>query len=127
SPGSLFINTTDPTSCGASDGSFTITSLIPLGIYDVEYNDGSPQFLPGLTANASGEIVVTGLNAGSYSGVGAINSFGCIGMYGGSINLTDPSAPSVNAGIDQTVCEGDIVTLTATNPDGAILSWDNAV
>ena len=40
-----------------------------------------------------------------------------------TINIT----PSVNAGMDQEICDGDNVTLTATNPDGATISWDNGV
>ncbi len=35
--------------------------------------------------------------------------------------------PTVNAGIDQSICEGDAVTLTANNPSNASLSWDNGV
>ena len=35
--------------------------------------------------------------------------------------------PTVNAGIDQDVCEGDAVTLIANNPDGANISWNNGV
>ncbi len=40
-----------------------------------------------------------------------------------TINIT----PSVNAGMDQEVCEGDQVTLTASNPDGASISWNNGI
>jgi gliding motility-associated-like protein len=35
--------------------------------------------------------------------------------------------PSVNAGIDQEVCEGTQVVLTASNPDNAVISWDNGI
>ncbi|MCB9225240.1 MAG: T9SS type A sorting domain-containing protein [Crocinitomicaceae bacterium] len=40
-----------------------------------------------------------------------------------TVNLT----PTVGAGTDQSVCDGDQVTLTATNPNSATLSWDNSV
>lgn len=35
--------------------------------------------------------------------------------------------PSVDAGTDQTLCEGIPVTLTATNPDGGVITWSNSV
>lgn len=38
-----------------------------------------------------------------------------------------PLPPDVDPGPDQTVCEGDQVTLTATNPNGVNLSWDQGV
>lgn len=35
--------------------------------------------------------------------------------------------PTVGAGDDETICEGTSITLTATNPNGAIISWANGV
>ncbi|UKN03872.1 PKD domain-containing protein [Paracrocinitomix mangrovi] len=51
---------------------------------------------------------------------------------GNTINVTqeihiDAATPSVDAGLSQVVCEGDAVTLTASNPDNAQISWDNGV
>ncbi len=43
------------------------------------------------------------------------------------INLVDPNAPFVDAGNNQSLCEGDETALTADNPQGAIISWDNGV
>ena len=40
-----------------------------------------------------------------------------------SVNPT----PSVNAGTDFTACEMEQITLTADNPDGAVVSWNNGV
>ena len=44
-----------------------------------------------------------------------------------SFNLIEPNAPPIDAGTDQQVCEGTAVTLTAVNPGGAIISWNNGV
>ena len=33
--------------------------------------------------------------------------------------------PAVDAGLNDTICEGDDFTLTAINPDGATLTWNN--
>jgi gliding motility-associated-like protein len=35
--------------------------------------------------------------------------------------------PPIDAGPDETICDGESITLTATNPMGAIISWDNGV
>jgi hypothetical protein len=40
-----------------------------------------------------------------------------------TVNLT----PTVGAGTDESVCDGDQVTLTANNPDGATISWSGGV
>src|SRR5690606_6059860 len=42
--------------------------------------------------------------------------------------IIDVVTPTVNAGIDQNVCEGTAVTLSASNnPSTASISWDNGV
>ena len=51
---------------------------------------------------------------------------------GNTINVTqqitiDVLTPNVNAGLDQSMCEGTQVTLTADNPDAATISWDLGV
>ena len=35
--------------------------------------------------------------------------------------------PFIGAGLDQTICEGDYISLTANNPNSATISWDNGV
>lgn len=42
-------------------------------------------------------------------------------------DITINTLPVVDAGNNQAICEGDQVTLTATNPDGATITWDNGV
>ncbi len=43
------------------------------------------------------------------------------------VTITVTDAPTVSAGPAQIVCEGDEVTLTADNPDGASISWDGGI
>lgn len=43
------------------------------------------------------------------------------------VTITVTNAPSVSAGNDIVACEGDEITLTANNPDGAVISWNNGV
>jgi gliding motility-associated-like protein len=53
-------------------------------------------------------------------------------VCGNSINVTqsiiiDAFIPQVGAGLDQLICDGDLSTLVASNPDGALISWNNGV
>ncbi len=43
------------------------------------------------------------------------------------VDVTVNPLPTVGAGADQEVCDGIQTTLTASNPDGASISWDNAI
>lgn len=118
---------TDPTICAANDGTITLSGLEPNTTYDVTYDDDGNTVGPAnFTSNGAGEIVITGLNAGTYSNF-IVSLNGCTGNDNSSLNLVDPNAPTVDAGPDQEVCEGTDVTLTADNPDGAVITWNNGV
>jgi gliding motility-associated-like protein len=116
----------DPTSCGGSDGTITISGLSPTTTYAVTYTNGGIVGPVNMTSNGLGNIVIAGLPSGTYTGF-TLTLTGCTGTSPAVIVLSDPSAPVVGAGADQTVCEGTAVTLTANNPDGAIISWTNSV
>ncbi|PHR42956.1 MAG: hypothetical protein COA32_16850 [Fluviicola sp.] len=118
---------TDPTICGANDGTITLSGLQPNTVYEVTYSDGGTPVGPNnMTSNAAGEILINNLSAGTYSDF-IVTLNGCTTTDNSSINLIDPNSPSVNAGPDQEICDGEDVTLTADNPDGAIINWNNGV
>lgn len=114
----------NPTACATATGDFTIEGLAINTDYFVAYN-GSDDTL--FTSNGSGQITVGDLVAGGYTNV-TVTSIpeGCSDTDAG-VTLSDPGAPSVDAGLPQFICEGESVTLTATNPDGAVITWDNSV
>jgi len=118
---------TDATSCTAPfDGVITLSGLTGGEDYDLAYFDGGIVGPATFTANGSGEIVLSGLAPGSYTNF-AIDSSGCVTLDNTNINITTPGSPTIGAGLDQTICEGQSVTLTANNPDVAVISWDNGV
>ena len=117
---------TDPTTCGGTDGYITISGLDPNTDYDLGYNGNATN---PITTDGAGEYVINNLSAGSFSNF-AINPTSCdlcVETVNTNINLVDPNAPPVDAGPDQTICIGETVTLTATNPNNANISWDSGV
>jgi len=117
------LSSTDPTACGATDGTITIGGLTPGASYDVSFNGGG---VAAFIADGAGNIVLLGLGAGSYTDF-EVSLNGCLAIDGSVITLVDPNSPTVSAGVDQVLCLGDQVTLTANNPDGAAITWDNGV
>ncbi|MEX1190338.1 MAG: PKD domain-containing protein [Brumimicrobium sp.] len=121
------LSSTDPTECAVSDGTVTLIGLEPNTVYEVTYSDGGNPVGPNnMTSDASGDILIDNLFAGTYSDF-IVTLNGCTTVDNSSINLTDPNSPTVNAGTDQELCEGEDLTLTADNPDGANISWNNGV
>jgi gliding motility-associated-like protein len=117
---------TDPTECGFADGFITISGLTATTDYELTYNGGGTATI---TTDGAGEYSITGLSAGTYTGfaVGLTSCPACETTNGSSISLSDPNPPAVTAPADMDICEGTEITLTATNPDGATITWNNGV
>jgi len=120
------VSSTNPTTCDGNEGTITISGLAPSFNYDLSYDGGTPF---SITTDAAGEYVITGLVEGSYTDFTITEGtcLTCSTTENVTMTLTDPLPPIVNAGIDIEACENDLITLTAFNPDGANISWDNGV
>lgn len=126
------IDTTNPTTCGASNGTITISNgnLIPGTTYEVTYkkNGGATQGPFPLTPNNSGTVVITGLGAGTYSVVQIFHPTNpaCGFTLPNVITLKDPTppaAPTITVTPNDTICVGGSFTISATGPGGAIFHW----
>lgn len=117
---------TNPAECAAADGQILISGLLPTTSYNLSFN-GSNSIV--VTTNAAGEHVISGLTQGNYTDfvISLANCPMCETADNSVINLVDPNAPALNAGPDVQICEGEEITLTAVNPDGAIITWNNGV
>jgi len=104
---------TNPTTCGGTDGTITISGLAPNEIYNLTYQDDTTSVGPNsITTNATGEFVITGLNSGNYSNfLLSINS--CLLTNSTPIILVDANSPTVTVN-SPTVCAGTPATVTAT-------------
>jgi nitrate reductase cytochrome c-type subunit len=104
-------------------------------IYTLELSDATGSFasatnIGSLTStNTTGTITGTIPNGLSGSGfrVRVNSDDDPITGTQNNADITINTLPTVNAGAAQAVCEGEEVTLTATNPNGASISWDNNV
>jgi gliding motility-associated-like protein len=119
------ITSTNPTACNTATGSITLTGLNPNTAYELVFGNATVV----ITTDATGNFVIANLPAGTYTPftVQPVGCPACASTNNSVINLVDPNAPPVNAGPDQTVCQGVEVTLTAVNPNGANISWNNGV
>jgi len=58
----------DPTTCGGTDGTITISGLTPATSYNITYDDDGTTVGPtAIVSDGAGEILLSGLNAGSYT------------------------------------------------------------
>ncbi len=107
-PPDIVLGTTvNPSTCGGTGGSFEITGMGASTGYDLDYDlDGVAASTVGITADASGKYVLSGIGEGSYTNIRVTNS-GCI-SNSLSTSLSDPTAPTVALGTvtDPTVCSG---------------------
>lgn len=115
---------TNPTTCGASDGSITIHGLVSGVVYTVSYVHNAIPALLTATANASGNILLTGLTAGLYTTIAVKSPQGCLTTWSGTITLIDSGSPPVPvAGSNSPLCAGGTIRLVATSTSGVSYAW----
>jgi hypothetical protein len=121
------VTPSNPSACGASNGSLTLVGLTSSTAYNISYNNGAVQGPFSISSGTGGALNISGLNAGSYSDITIENLSGCQTIDAGPYSLDDPSAPIINAGTDIIICEGEPVVLTAVNSGNALISWNNGI
>lgn len=70
-----------------------------------------------------GTIITVNGNTNQTSNL--LTTSGCDSII--ATNITMGQLPLINAGTDRMICEGDLITLSASNPNGANLIWDNGI
>jgi len=101
-----FLQGTDPTSCGATDGVIEISLLTPNTSYTITYNDPAAQSVT-TTSDALGVIQITGLSEGNYT----------------NIDTNTPGCPPEDITLSSTT-GATLTSLTATSP---VCSGANAI
>lgn len=115
---------TNPTTCGAADGSITIHGLVGGVTYTVSYVHNAIPALLTAMADASGNIILTGLTSGLYTTIAVKSPQGCLTTWSGSLTLVDSGSPPVPvAGSNSPVCAGGTIKLTAMSAPGVSYTW----
>ncbi|VXB42017.1 conserved exported hypothetical protein [Flavobacterium sp. 9AF] len=100
--------------CGSSNASITVSGFNAGDVYSVTYNDDSIAVGPtNFTANSNGEIIITGLNAGTYDNFNfEIN--GCVISDMTTIVITDFSPSITQITNNSEICFGENAVFTVT-------------
>jgi gliding motility-associated-like protein len=126
-PGPTFTLSQVNPGCGTADGEIIISDLTPNTNYELTYvENGTTQGPANFTSDVGGSIILSGLSAGNFSDF-LVDLNGCSTFDNSVLNLVNANAPSITAPADISICVGESVTLTALNPDNALINWDNGV
>ncbi|MEQ9289736.1 MAG: Ig-like domain-containing protein, partial [Cyclobacteriaceae bacterium] len=117
--------TTDPTTCGGTEGSIQIVGFAASTTYALTYElDGTPVNAGNVISDSNGEYVISNLAAGAYTNIIAENN-GCPTSPPLSATLTDPAAPVITEGthVNPTTCGGNqgIVQMASLNASTAYM------
>ena len=121
------VTSTNPTTCGGSDGSISLTGLSAGTTYSVDYTfNGTSVPTVTLVANASTLIFISGLFSGTYANIYVTNAAtGCVSNIVGPVTLVDPAPPPppvINS--NAPICIGQTLLLSVTDPvQGGTYSW----
>ena len=111
------VTVNSPSVCAGSLATVTATPT-PAGTYSYAWT------VPGGATNPGNVATFSTTVAGTYSVVITNTTTGCTSLSASGTVTVNP-LPTVNAGTDQTVCQGTNVTLAATG--ASTYSWDNGV
>jgi len=96
---------TNPTMCGACDGTITISGLVPGAPYSITYTlGGVPQTPITGTASATGTVIITGLCAGTYDNILPTQPGVCMNAVGPAVLVDPPISISSVDVLNPSVC-----------------------
>jgi len=129
---SFSVLSSNPTTCNGTDGSITITGLNTNSLYTVAFSDdGINTGFNSFTSDGSGNILINGLNAGTYENF-QVEQNTCIGINSTSLTLTDPLGPNLIINDPSAVCSPNTIDLTlpaitsGSSNIGSLSYWSDA-
>ncbi|WP_370087849.1 Ig-like domain-containing protein [Ekhidna sp.] len=115
--------TSDPTTCGGTEGTIQITGLAENTTYDLNYElDGVAATTVSITSDADGEYIVSGLTAGAYTLMNVTDAGGCV-SNDLATTLNDPPTPTITLGTtsDPSTCGGNDGSIQITGLEATTL------
>lgn len=116
----------NPLTCNGTEGSIIVSGFNPGDTYSLTYTDNTVTVGPAnFIADVNGDIIISGLNAGLYTGFEfSINGCNIVTTY--STTLVDPIyTPTFNP--IGPFCVGDVITLPTSSIEGFTGSWSPLV
>ncbi len=112
------------TNCLSPNGTITLSGLKPLTVYAVVYNkNGVTTASTNYTANASGNIIISGLDAGNYNNF-TFTFNGCTVNISTLVTLTNPVNPAnPQASVTNATCANATGSIDVVSPIGAGLTY----
>ncbi|MFL5772125.1 MAG: hypothetical protein ACJ75F_03140, partial [Flavisolibacter sp.] len=121
------LESSNPTTCNGNQGVITITGLVPGITYAVSYSDdGTPVGPNNYVANASGQINITGLNAGIYADF-QLDNGGCSTDLNTGLILSNPVFVPTFPAIPSFCAGTTPPTLPTTSSNGLSGTWSPSV
>ncbi|TNE53583.1 MAG: hypothetical protein EP338_11205, partial [Bacteroidetes bacterium] len=119
-PTIAYVTQSNPTTCGGTDGSITISGLQNNQSYTVNYTDDGSPTSGAFTSNGSGQIIITGLNAGAYTNI-STTGLGCssTNTLAGPFTLTQPNNTAGAGSSSPTLCVSTALTNITHTTTGA--------
>ncbi|MBS1777458.1 MAG: gliding motility-associated C-terminal domain-containing protein [Bacteroidetes bacterium] len=117
-------SSTNPTSCGGSNGTITLTGLPSNQALTISYSkNGGMPIVVSQTSTGTGVVVILGLTAGVYSNI-QVTINGCQSNTIGPITLSDPSSPAApTISSNSPLCQGSTLLLNTPAVAGATYNW----
>ena len=117
----------NPVTCNGNDGYITIGGLVAGATYTVSYTDDGASVGPlSLTANTSGQIIISGLNAGLYSNFSLVYNGSTTNLFIGIV-LSNPIFIPTFASIPPMCAGATPPVLPSTSTNGISGTWNPAV
>jgi large repetitive protein len=118
---------TNPTTCNGTQGSISINGLLAGATYAISYSDdGNPVGPLNIVANGSGQAIINGLNAGTYTDFELLIN-GCTTQLNTGLILSNPVFTPTFAAI-LPFCAGSVApTLSTTSNNGITGTWSPSV
>jgi gliding motility-associated-like protein len=117
----------NPVTCNGNDGYITIGGLVTGATYSVSYTDDGASVGPlSLTANTSGQIIISGLNAGLYSNFSLVYNGSTTNLFIGIV-LSNPIFIPTFASIPPICAGATPPVLSSISTNGISGTWNPAV
>ncbi len=114
----------DPTSCILRNGSIALNGLTPNTAYSVTYLQNGAAQSRNLTANGTGQVVITGLGPANYTDI-RVTLNGCISDPANDVLLSNPNPPATPlATSNAPICVGTNLTFSATSTNTGIVTYN---